>query len=283
MTRGEPELTHKLDDEFYREKSWGAIPIRDAWDLPSLKIRHAMEVLRRRSRADASLLELGCGSGRILSSVHARDPELRLTGLDLSASQIDLARRSHPAIEFVHGDGEALPFADGSFDYVVFFDYLEHIENPPASLAEMYRVLAPAGQLHFVCPAEAQGIYWLSRKITGRHFKEQTAGHIQQFSRRGLERLVAAAGFRTTELRYSYHLVGSLMDYSLFTLMLHPRIYRTYWTSNAYYAQSEEQSKGGIFNALLRAGNAIAYLESRLCSRIRFGATAVHVTARKSA
>jgi len=64
---------------------------------------------------------------------------------------------------------------------------------------------------------------------------------------------------------------------------LHPRIYRTYWTSNAYYAGSEQQSKGGIFNALLRIANAIAYLESRLCWRIRFGATAVHLTARKSA
>ncbi len=283
MTRPAPATPHKLDADFYREKSWGAVPIRDAWDLPSLKIRHAMEALRRRSHAPTSLLELGCGSGRILSSIHARDPELRLTGLDLSASQIEVARRSHPRIEFVQGNGEALPFADASFDYVVFFDYLEHIENPRASLAEMHRVLAPGGQLHFVCPAEGQSVYWLSRKMFGRHFKEQTAGHIQQFSRRDIARLVAAAGFTTTELRFSYHLVGSLMDYGLFTLMLHPRIYRTYWTDNAYYAQSEQQSKGGFFNTLLRAGNAIAYLESRLCSRIRFGATAVHLTARKSA
>jgi ubiquinone/menaquinone biosynthesis C-methylase UbiE len=278
-----PAPTHKLDADFYREKSWGALPIRDAWDLPSLKIRHAMKVLRRRPRADASVLELGCGSGRMLSSIQARDSELRLTGLDLSASQIDLARNSHPAIEFVCGNGEALPFPDASFDYVVFFDYLEHIEKPPESLAEMYRVLAPDGQLHFICPAEGQSVYWLSQKITGRHFKKQTAGHIQQFRRRDLERLVAAAGFSVTELRFSYHLVGSLMDYALFALMLHPRIYRAYWTSNAYYAQSEQQSKGGIFNALLRIGNAIAYLESRLCSRIRFAATAVHLTARKSA
>jgi hypothetical protein len=51
-------MTPKLDTDFYREKSWGAIPIRDAWDLPSLKIRYVMELLRRRSRADASLLEL---------------------------------------------------------------------------------------------------------------------------------------------------------------------------------------------------------------------------------
>lgn len=283
MMRGTPEPAPKLDADFYREKSWGTIPIRDAWDLPSLKIRHVVDVLRRRSRADASLLELGCGSGRMLSTIQAREPELRLTGLDLSASQIELARRSHPAIEFVHGNGEALPFADGSFDYVVFFDYLEHIEKPAASLAEMHRVLAPGGQLHFVCPAEGQSVYWLSRKVTGRHFKEQTAGHIQQFSRRDLERLVATAGFRPTGLRFSYHLFGSLMDYTLFTLMLHPRVYQKYWDNNAYYAQSEQQGKGGLFNTFLRVGNAIAYLESRLCSRIRFGATAVHLTARKSA
>jgi ubiquinone/menaquinone biosynthesis C-methylase UbiE len=270
-----------LDAEFYREKSWGAVPISDGRDLPTLKLRHLLELLRRRTKADATLLEVGSGSGRILSSIRQRDAALRLTGIDLSADQTELARRSHPGIDFVCGNGEALPFPDGAFDYVIFFDYLEHIERPRESLAEMHRVLAPDGRLHLVCPAEAQSIYWLSRKLFGRHFKEATAGHIQQFSRRGLERLVQAAGFEIQEMRFSYHLLGSAMDYTLFTLMLHPRIYRTYWTHNQYYARTEAEKTDGLFNRLLRLGNTLAYWESQMLSRVRLGATAVHLTARK--
>jgi ubiquinone/menaquinone biosynthesis C-methylase UbiE len=271
----------KLDEDFYREKSWGAIPIRDARDLPSLKLRHLMSVLRRRARPDASLLEVGCGSGRILSSIRARDTSLRLTGIDLSAEQVQLAQRSHPGIDFVCGNGESLPFADASFDYVIFFDFLEHIERPRASLAEMHRVLAPGGVLHLVCPAEGQSIYWLSRKLFGRHFKEQTAGHIQVFSRRELADLVRATGFALEKTQFSYHLLGSVLDYTLFALMLHPRLYRIYWTRNAYYAKSKVERQGGLFNWLLRAGNFVSYCESSLLDRVSFGATAVHITARK--
>jgi ubiquinone/menaquinone biosynthesis C-methylase UbiE len=274
-------MSATLDEAFYREKSWGAVPIRDARDLPTLKLSRLMALLRRRTKAQASLLEVGSGSGRILSSIHARDPELRLTGIDLSAEQTELARRTHPAINFVCGNGESLPFTDGAFDYVIFLDYLEHIERPRESLREMHRVLAPDGCLHFVCPAEAQSIYGLSRALFGRHFKEKTAGHIQQFSRRGLERLVRDTGFSIETELFSYHLLGSLMDYALFTLMLHPRIYQTYWTNNQYYARSNQEQTGGLFNLMLKSGNALAYLESRLLGRVRFGATAVHITARK--
>jgi ubiquinone/menaquinone biosynthesis C-methylase UbiE len=271
----------QLDEEFYRSKSWGSLPIRPARDLPSLKMRYLSELLARRPRPDARLLEVGCGSGRILASIHQREAALKLTGIDLSAEQIELARRSHPTIEFVCGNGEALPFPDASFDYVVFFDYLEHVERPRQSLAEIQRVLKPGGQLHLVCPAERQSIYGWSSTIFGRHFKNETAGHIQQFSRRELEQLVEASGFRVSDRHYSYHLLGSLMDYTLFTLMLHPRVSAAYWSSNPYYATGATPPRSGLFQRVLRLGNLVAYYESRWLGRFPWTATAVHFTATK--
>ncbi|ACB77257.1 class I SAM-dependent methyltransferase [Opitutus terrae] len=273
----------RLDEGFYRAKSWGSVPIQTARDLPSLKLRYLLELLQSRSSPRAQLLEVGSGSGRILSSIHGRDPELQLTGIDLSAEQTELARRTHPSITFVCGNGEMLPFGDATFDYVIFFDYLEHIERPAVSLAEMSRVLKPGGYLHLVCPAEKQSIFGLSSRLFGRHFKETTAGHIQQFLRADLEALVRAAGLSVIDRRYSYHLLGSLMDYTLFTLMLHPRIYQMYWRGNPYYATSVAPRKRGVFQRLLEWGNAVAYFESSLLERIAFSACAVHLTARKVA
>jgi ubiquinone/menaquinone biosynthesis C-methylase UbiE len=271
----------KLDEEFYRSKSWGAVAIRPARDLPSLKLRYLMDLLKDRADPAARLLEVGSGSGRILSSIRAADPALRLTGIDLSQEQTELAQRTHPDIEFVCGNGESLPFADASFDYVIFFDYLEHIERPRASLAEMHRVLKPGGFLHLVCPAERQSIYGFSSRLFRRHFKESTAGHIQRFSRHELDQLVEETGLSVYDHRYSYHLLGSLMDYTLFALMLNPRVYAIYWAGNPYYAKNKEQPRKGSFQTLLKLGNAIAYYESKLLARIALSATAVHLTAKR--
>jgi SAM-dependent methyltransferase len=226
---------------------------------------------------------VGSGSGRILASIRERDRHIKLTGIDLSEEQTKLAKKAHKGkdINFVSGNGEKLPFKDNTFDYVIFFDYLEHIEKPQKSMNEMQRVLKKGGYIYFICPAEAQGIYWLSKKIFRRHFKEQTAGHIQQYKITDLENITRKAKLKIVDERFSYHLLGSIMDYTLFTLMLNKSVARKFWTDNKYYATGKEK-RGGLFNHLLTLANAIAYYESKTLQKSRALATAAHITAVKS-
>jgi 2-polyprenyl-6-hydroxyphenyl methylase/3-demethylubiquinone-9 3-methyltransferase len=55
------------------------------------------------------------------------------------------ARESDLTIQYLAGAGERLPFADASYDVVLCCDVLEHLENPATVIAEMSRVLKPAG------------------------------------------------------------------------------------------------------------------------------------------
>ncbi|MGF1479173.1 MAG: class I SAM-dependent methyltransferase [Cyanophyceae cyanobacterium] len=92
------------------------------------------------------VLDLGCGTGRLLKRLVAQFPTLRGTGLDLSAAMLRQARRDrHPHLIFIQGNAESLPFAEGQFDAVFNTMSFLHYPHPEQVLAEVSRVLRPGG------------------------------------------------------------------------------------------------------------------------------------------
>lgn len=57
------------------------------------------------------------------------------------------AERYDLRLPVVNGAGEALPFADGSFDLAICWDVVEHVQDPKQLLAELVRVLRPGGRV----------------------------------------------------------------------------------------------------------------------------------------
>lgn len=89
------------------------------------------------------LLDLPCGTGRLSGMLV--DAGYGYTGADLSPSMLEVSRekwRDKPDAKFVQADGEALPFADGSFDAVLTVRFLNLVPSEPRRriLAEMRRV-----------------------------------------------------------------------------------------------------------------------------------------------
>ena len=97
--------------------------------------------------AGARVLELGCGSG--LPTTRELAQRFNVTGVDLSARQIELARQNVPGATFLHADMTRLEFPPGSFDGVAAFYSLIHVprEEQPALLYKMASWLRPGGLL----------------------------------------------------------------------------------------------------------------------------------------
>jgi ubiquinone/menaquinone biosynthesis C-methylase UbiE len=96
----------------------------------------------------ARALDVGCGTG-VLTRMLARHPGVgAVVGVDLAPSLLERAAElaaDVPNVSFREGDARGLPFAEGSFDAVVFDSALSHIPGPEAALAEAVRVLSPGG------------------------------------------------------------------------------------------------------------------------------------------
>ncbi|MEE2780023.1 MAG: methyltransferase domain-containing protein [Myxococcota bacterium] len=95
--------------------------------------------------AGRDVLEVGCGTGLILERIA---PMARTaTGVDLSPGMLERARER--GLEVHEGNATELPFEDGSFDTVVCFKVIAHVEAVEKALREMARVVRPGG--HVVC------------------------------------------------------------------------------------------------------------------------------------
>ena len=162
-----------------------------------------MRWLRRllaRLAPGSSVLDLGCGSGDPADIEIAK--EHRVTGVDISQTQIDLARQNVPTGHFLHGDAAAVAFPAGSFDAVVSFYTLEHIprDEHETVLRRIYGWLRAGG---FLLLSTEAGEYddlmgeWLGVPMFISCFDPET-----------LKRLVDEAGFELLETAIETQIEG---------------------------------------------------------------------------
>jgi len=155
-------------------------------------------LLAGRPAGTASLLDVGCGTGRTLRQIAVAHPSLSLTGVDLSRYYLEEARgvlRGRPAALLV-GNGEALPLCDAGFDAVTCV-YLLHelpLDARRRVLAEARRALRPGGLLVLedACqPADSPEL----AGVLARFQRDLHEPYFRSYLAHDLVGLVAEAGF----------------------------------------------------------------------------------------
>ena len=170
----------------------------------------------------ARVLEVGCGSGAVTRALRAVPNVAEAMGVDPSPHFVERARAlaaGIPGITFEVADGTALPFADGSFDAVIFHTVLCHIPSPERALAEARRVVRVGGQV-----AIFDGDYATTTVAIGPSDPLQACAdaameafvHDRWLVRR-LPRLVEQMGFTPQALR-GYSLIETHEGYILTTI-----------------------------------------------------------------
>lgn len=102
------------------------------------------------------ILDVGCGTGLMLSWLERYARGAPVTGLEYSAGGIAFCRsRGHR--DLVHGTATDLPFTTGSFDLVTSFEVLDEIPDDRPAFRELARVLRPGGRALIRLP----GLEWL--------------------------------------------------------------------------------------------------------------------------
>lgn len=196
----------------------------------------------------AKVLDVGCGAG-FLSNHLAREG-FEVTGIDASQASIDVAARRDETrkARYVLGDALQLPFADASFDVVCAMDFLEHVEDPGAVVAEVARVLKPGGAFFFhtfnrnplAWLVIIKGVEWFVRN-TPRHM------HVLRLfiKPRELERMCQAHGLSFEELHGSEPVVLSWAFWRMLLTRVVPRDFRFRFSKSTLLAYTGYATRAG--------------------------------------
>lgn len=116
---------------------------RDQWRAKNAAYYRAVErLVRFVVPANASVLEVGCGTGDLLAALKPREG----VGVDIAPRLVDEARAKHPSLEFVVADAETLdaPELTGrTFDYVVLSDVVGQIFDVWSAFRALRRFCHP--------------------------------------------------------------------------------------------------------------------------------------------
>ena len=155
------------------------------------------------------VVDIACGTGIVTRLAAERvGPKGSLAGVDINPAMLAVARSLRSpgvAIEWHEANAESLPLDTGSIDVVVSSLGLQFVEDKPAALGEMRRVLAPGGRLAIATVGPRPPLFAILEQALARHVKPEAAGFMRTtfslYEPKEIQTLTTGAGFRGTEVR----------------------------------------------------------------------------------
>jgi len=150
----------------------------------------------------AAILDVGCGTGRLLRLAEGQFPSAKLVGVDAASEMVKqaAASTSGSAIRFQQSSAEELPFPNGQFDLIFSTLTFHHWRDQGKGIAEVARVLAPNGRW-LLADFMATGLASYARRLLRlKQFPEQAQ----------LEIMLAGAGLAAVTARKVPGLSGQI-------------------------------------------------------------------------
>jgi SAM-dependent methyltransferase len=133
----------------------------------------------------STFLEIGCGTGYVLSDVSKHFSHAKLNGSEIFTAGLGFAAARLPSTNFMQMDARNIPFED-EFDAIGAFDVLEHIEEDELVLAQVHGALKSRGFLLLTVPQHT----WLWSSV------DEYACHVRRYVASDIHQKLEAAGFR---------------------------------------------------------------------------------------
>jgi SAM-dependent methyltransferase len=146
----------------------------------------------RRLKGGTRLLEVGCAYGFFLDVASSY---WQVEGIDISEDAIRAASNSGHVVR--QGDLQSVDLPSESYDWVVAWDTIEHLDQPRAYVGRMHQLLVPGGRIAMT----TGDISSVAARISGSRWRLLTPpSHLTFFSRTGMRTMLTDAGFHNVTI-----------------------------------------------------------------------------------
>lgn len=193
-------------------------------------------VVARHAARSRKALEIGCGTGFVLSAMAEWFPGASHHGSEIFTAGLSFAARRAPAVKLMQMDARHLGYED-EFDLIGAYDVLEHIKEDDRVLSQIYTALTPGGVLCVTVPQHP----WLYSHA------DTYACHERRYARGELEAKMERTGF---SVEYSTSFVTLLLP-----LMVLSRLMQRHQPASNYDPSAElrlSPMMNGLLAALMR-------------------------------
>lgn len=164
------------------------------WLWHTHKLNSAKKIL---SKLDfKNCLDVGCASGYMISEISKNFPDAKYYGIDIYDKAIEYAKKIYPGINFKVASADKLPFKANTFDVILFYETIEHVENPKDCLLEIKRVLKKEGTLILTMDSGSllfRLVWFIWENTKGKIWQ---GAHLHPFHHTELEQLIQSSGFK---------------------------------------------------------------------------------------
>lgn len=175
------------------EQGWSGALRHVAFLLPGYRAQWDFGVFYLPAQPRGRLLDVGCGTGRMMQRMADLGWEVR--GIDFAPKAVEVAR-GH-GLDVRLGSLDEQDFADDFFDAVVMSHVIEHVVDPRALLESCKRVLKPGGRLVAITPnASAWGHQLYERDW----YNLDPPRHLHVFTPEAMRRLAQEVAFHTVHV-----------------------------------------------------------------------------------